>query len=134
MIAITKKFILMTYVIGTLVLSIMMMPVSHAETTVIKYIKNSYTVGAYLFDDGGFLRYGIPLENEEAFQWMFTETDDGILIQNVGTTRYITLKNHNNIVDFLHNPKEVQKLLLKFMEKYERVQKRKPTDFKRLEA
>lgn len=90
--------------VGCLILPIFLILLSlgfgsfvHAEeaTTITKYIKNDYTVGAYLYDNGGTLRYGIPLEDDEAFQWNLISSADGVLIQNVKTENYITMKNHS---------------------------------------
>lgn len=64
------------------------------------YIKNSYTVGAYLYeDDEGVLRYGIPLKNEQSFKWELITSEQGVLIKNVKSNNYITLKDFggNNI-------------------------------------
>ena len=54
------------------------------------YIQNSYTPGGYLYDGGGELRYGYPLEGDAAFKWLIA---DGY-IQNVKSGLYITITGH----------------------------------------
>jgi hypothetical protein len=71
------------------------------------YIKNSYAVGAYLYEDSeGTLRYGIPLKNEQSFQWILNKTSKGVTIQNKFTSHFITLKS------FLGNNTDPVKCLL----------------------
>lgn len=59
---------------------------------IVKYIKNSYTSGAYMFEENGVLRYGIPISGDEKeYQWEFIEHDNGYQIRNVASGNTITL-------------------------------------------
>lgn len=71
----------------------------HAEegeaqgTSTVKYIKNSYTSGAYLFEENGVLRYGIPISaSEKEYQWEIIEHEGNFEIKNVATGNSITLR------------------------------------------
>ncbi|MDE7454634.1 MAG: hypothetical protein K2M64_02265, partial [Clostridia bacterium] len=66
---------------------------TNESTSVVKYIKNSFVSGAYLFEENGYLRYGIPLSaSEKEYQWEFIGRDGGnYQIKNVATGHYITL-------------------------------------------
>lgn len=61
------------------------------STSVIKYIKNSYTAGAFMYEEDGYLRYGIPLSaDEKEYQWEFINHDGDYEIKNVATGHSIT--------------------------------------------
>ena len=76
------------------------------STSIIRYIKNSYTSGAYMFEEDGVLRYGIPLNaDEKEYQWEFIEHNGNYEIKNVATGHSITSraegsKNVREISDF----------------------------------
>ncbi|MDE6029823.1 MAG: right-handed parallel beta-helix repeat-containing protein [Clostridiales bacterium] len=64
---------------------------STQTTAVVKYIKNSYTAGAYMYEENGMLRYGIPLSADEAqYKWEFIDHDGVYEIKNVATGHSIT--------------------------------------------
>ncbi len=96
-----KKIITIIFIF-TIVLSSMMGAVAFAsneetdinfQQSVVKYIKNSYTTGAYLFEENGYLRYGIPVSAaEKEYQWEFIEHDGNYEIKNVATGHTLTLR------------------------------------------
>ncbi len=71
--------------------------VTHADTSdQIYYIKNNYTQSAYLYEEDGILRYGIPMEGDKSFQWIIEENSSYKLLKNVLTNDYITLDGHGD--------------------------------------
>jgi hypothetical protein len=80
------------------VLSIYLIPAfSSADTKgTVYYIKNNYTQGAYLYEEEGILRYGIPAEGDERFQWIIEEDASYKTIKNAATNDYITLEGHGD--------------------------------------
>lgn len=58
------------------------------------YIKNNYTQGAYLYEEDGVVRYGIPTAGDDTFVWFLREEDGHKVIENKGTGHSISLKGH----------------------------------------
>ncbi len=97
-----KKYILKLHILISFVIMAVLVVVNTPTTvygqvndTVIKYIKNDYTNGAYLYEDDGILRYGIPLKGAKEFQWKINVLENGVTIENVATGNFITLRGQN---------------------------------------
>lgn len=58
------------------------------------YIRNSYTQGAYLYEENGVLQYGIPTGKDSSFLWYLREKDGNKIIENKLTGHSISLKGH----------------------------------------
>jgi hypothetical protein len=93
-----KSKLKMTMIILFSVVMIYVIPkISLAEATdQIYYIKNNYSQGAYLYEENGVLRYGIPMPGDKSFQWIIEEKTSYKTIKNAATNHCITLEGHGD--------------------------------------
>ncbi len=75
-----------------------------STTSNIFYIQNSYTQGAYLYEDNGVLRYGIPVKGDKSFEWVVESNGSNKTIKNLATNHYITLQGHSTSANSYTDP------------------------------
>lgn len=83
-----------TAFILTIILMMPILPCTVKAEGTVYYIKNSYTQGAYLYEQDGILRYGIPTISDTSYQWKVEEKEGGSIITNVKSGGSITLDGH----------------------------------------
>ena len=96
-----RKRLLSIFLCAAMVLGLLPEGTARAvDTQTAYYIQNEYVTNAYLYDDNGIVKYGVPAaETDTRYQWIVGENGGYKTLKNVSTGNYININGHKTLSD-----------------------------------